>query len=199
MNQQQNNLNRVLIVVGVLALVAIGAYFMVIQQKLNQVAVSRAQLSDLQNQFAELDSVARQKPMYLALIRQVQSRLTGVELTADPRAYIPSYLKQIEDLAKRDGLVVTAVVPQPAPTPSGGPTSGPTPGVGALEKAPGIGAAALERAPRLQRDERASRCREQPDAARANADGGRRDACTRSLRVRPAGPKVKAAPRRHPR
>jgi Tfp pilus assembly protein PilO len=140
MNQQQNNLNRILIVVGVLALVAIGAYFMVIQQKLNQVAVSRAQLSDLQNQFAELDSVARQKPMYLALIRQVQSRLTGVELTADPRAYIPSYLKQIEDLAKRDGLVVTAVVPQPAPTPSGGPTAGPTPGVGALEKAPGIGA-----------------------------------------------------------
>lgn len=140
MNQQQSNLNRILIVVGVLALVAIGAYFMVIQQKLNQVAVSRAQLSDLQNQFAELDSVARQKPMYLALIRQVQSRLTGVELTADPRAYIPSYLKQIEDLAKRDGLVVTAVVPQPAPTPSGGPSAGPTPGVGALEKAPGIGA-----------------------------------------------------------
>ena len=38
MNQQQSNLNRILIVVGVLALVLIGAYFMVIQPKLTQVA-----------------------------------------------------------------------------------------------------------------------------------------------------------------
>lgn len=140
MNQQQNNTNRWLIVLGVLAVVLIGAYFMVIQPKLTQVQASQAQLTSLQQQYASLKAVADQKPMYLGLIKQVQSRLTGVELTADPRAYIPSYLKQIEDLATRDGLVVTAVVPQPLPTPSGSPTPGPVPtGASALQNAPVIG------------------------------------------------------------
>ncbi len=140
MNQQQSNLNRILIVVGVLALVFIGAYFMVIQPKLTQVSASQAQLDNLQSQYTSLKAVADQKPLYLGLIKQVQSRLTGVELTADPRAYIPSYLKQIEDLATRDGLVVTAVVPQPLPTPSGSPTPGPAPtGASALQNAPIIG------------------------------------------------------------
>jgi hypothetical protein len=74
----------------------------------------------LQSQYNDLKRVADQKPLYLALIRQVQARLTGVELSADPRAYVPSYLKQIEDLAKRDGLVVTAVVPQATATPAAG-------------------------------------------------------------------------------
>jgi hypothetical protein len=79
--------------------------------------------------------------MYMALIKQVQSRLVGVELTADPRAYVPSYLKQIEDLANRDGLLVTAVVPQPNPEASSTPTPAPpTTGASALEKAPVIGA-----------------------------------------------------------
>jgi len=134
MNQQDSSLNRILIVVGVLALVLIGAYFMIIQPKLTQVAESRAQLDSLKTKYDELKKVADQKPLYLALIRQVQSRLTGVELTADPRAYIPSYLKQIEDLAKRDGLVVTAVVPQATSTPA----PGATPAGGVATVAPAI-------------------------------------------------------------
>lgn len=125
MNQPESNLNRILIVVGVLALVAIGAYFMVVQPKLQQVAQSQAQLDNLQAQYADLKRVADQKPLYLALIHQVQARLTGVELSADPRAYVPSYLKQIEDLAKRDGLIVTAVVPQATATPAAGATTAP--------------------------------------------------------------------------
>jgi Tfp pilus assembly protein PilO len=125
MNQQEPNLNRILIVVGVLALVAIGAYFMVVQPKLQQVAQSQAQLDSLQSQYNDLKRVADQKPLYLALIRQVQARLTGVELSADPRAYVPSYLKQIEDLAKRDGLIVTAVVPQATATPAAGAPAAP--------------------------------------------------------------------------
>src|SRR5579872_1789547 len=141
MNQQQpNRLNRILIVAGVLILVVIVAWFTLINNKLNQVAASRAQLESLQQQYGDLKRVADQKPLYLSLIHQVQSRLTGVELTADPRAYIPSYLKQIEDLAKRDGLIVTSVAPQPAPTPSGSPTPGPVPtGASALQNAPVIG------------------------------------------------------------
>lgn len=140
MNQQQSNLNRVLIVVAVLAVVLIGAYFLVIQPKLTQVAASQAQLDSLESQYTSLKAVADQKPLYLGLIKQVQSRLTGVELTADPRAYIPSYLKQIEDLATRDGLVVTAIVPQPLPTPSGSPTPAPgATGANAVQNAPIIG------------------------------------------------------------
>jgi Tfp pilus assembly protein PilO len=140
MNQQQNNLNRILIVVGVLVLVFIAAYFFVIQPKLTQVAASQQQLDSLEAQYGALKSVADQKPQYLALIKQVQSRLTGVELTADPRAYVPSYLKQIEDLATRDGLVVTSVVPQPLPTSAGTPTPAPGPtGASALQNAPIIG------------------------------------------------------------
>jgi len=125
MNQQEPNLNRILIVVGVLALVALGAYFMVVQPKLQQVAQSQAQLDSLHAQYDDLKRVADQKPLYLALIRQVQARLAGVELSADPRAYVPSYLKQIEDLAKRDGLIVTAVVPQATATPAAGAPAAP--------------------------------------------------------------------------
>jgi len=139
MNQQQpNRLNRILIVAGVLILVVIVAWFTLINNKLNQVAASRAQLDSLQQQYSDLKRVADQKPLYLSLIHQVQSRLTGVELTADPRAYIPSYLKQIEDLAKRDGLIVTSVAPQPAPSPSGSPTPGPV-ATTSIQNAPIIG------------------------------------------------------------
>ncbi|MDQ6780942.1 MAG: type 4a pilus biogenesis protein PilO [Candidatus Eremiobacteraeota bacterium] len=139
MNQQPNRVNRILVVAGVLVLVMIIAYFSLIQGKLNQVAASRAQLASLQTQYDDLKRVADQKPLYLSLIRQVQSRLNGVELTADPRAYIPSYLKQIEDLAKRDGLIVTSVVPAPAPTPSGSPTPGPGASPSSVTNIPVIG------------------------------------------------------------
>lgn len=139
MNQQPNRLNRILIVAGVLVLVLIAAYFSLIQSKLNQVAASKAQLASLQAQYDDLKRVADQKPLYLSLIRQVQSRLNGVELTADPRAYIPSYLKQIEDLAKRDGLIVTSVVPAPAPTPSGSPAPGAAASPSSVTNIPVIG------------------------------------------------------------
>lgn len=134
MNQPESNLNRILIVAGVLLLVVIGAWFLEIQPKTSQVAQSRAQLADLQSQYQSLKTVADQKPLYMALIHQVQSRLTGVEVTADPRVYIPSFLKQIEDLAKRDGLVVTAVVPQATSTPA----PGATPAGGVATVAPAI-------------------------------------------------------------
>ena len=137
MNQEQNNISRILIVVGVLALVAIVAYFTLVQRKLNEVATDRTQLQSLKDQYDSLHAVAVQKPLYLALIGQVQSRLKGVELTADPRAYIPSYLKQIEDLAKRDGLVVTAIVPGATPTPS----ATATPAGGVATVAPAIAGA----------------------------------------------------------
>jgi Tfp pilus assembly protein PilO len=134
MNQPDSSFNRILIVVGVLLLVVIGAWFLEIQPKTSQVAQSRAQLSDLQTTYQSLKAVADQKPLYLALIRQVQSRLTGVEVTADPRVYVPSFLKQIEDLAKRDNLVVTAVVPQATSTPA----PGATPAGGVATVAPSI-------------------------------------------------------------
>jgi len=140
MNQQPNRINRILIVAAVLILVGVASYFFLIQGKLNQVAQSKAQLDSLQAQYADLKRVADQKPLYLSLIRQVQSRLSGVELTADARAYVPSYLKQIEDLAKRDGLVVTSVVPQAAPTPSGSATPAPVAtGASAVQNIPVIG------------------------------------------------------------
>ncbi len=143
MNQQPNNVSRILIVAAVLLLVFIAAYFMTVQPKLTQVAASRQQLDTLQLQYAQLKQVADQKPLYLALIKQIQGRLTGVELTADPRTYIPSYLKQIEALATRDGLVVTSIVPAPeaTPTPSGSPSPGAVPtGAAALQNVPVVGA-----------------------------------------------------------
>jgi len=59
-NQQPNNLSRVLIVAAVLVLVFIAAYFMTIQPKLAQVAASRQQLDSLQAQYAQLKQVADQ-------------------------------------------------------------------------------------------------------------------------------------------
>lgn len=137
---QMSALTRNLLVAAVVVVIGLVAYFSVIQPKLNQVAQSEAQLDSLKQEFADLKRVADQKPLYLALTRQIQQRLTGVELTADPRAYVPTYLKQIEDLAKRDGLTVTSVVPAPQPSPSPSASPGATPNPQSVQNAPLIGA-----------------------------------------------------------
>lgn len=131
MNFQLTPLNRNLIIAAIVLVIAFVGYFSMYQPKHNELVADQTKLSQLQQNYADLKRVADQKPQYLALEQQIRSRLAGVELTADNRAYIPSYLKQIEDLAKRDGLTVTAVVPQPLPTPSGAPAAAPVnPGAG---------------------------------------------------------------------
>jgi Tfp pilus assembly protein PilO len=118
-------LNRLLLVGALFVVIGLLAYFWMIQPTLTQYGDSQARLEQDQKTYADLKRVADQKPVYIALTRQIQSRLTGVELTADPRAYIPSYLKQIENLAKQDGLQVTAVTPMAAPAPSPGASAAP--------------------------------------------------------------------------
>jgi Tfp pilus assembly protein PilO len=132
-------LNRNLIVMGVLLLVGLFGWFSVLQPKINQVRLSQEQLASLQQNFADLKRVADQKPMYLALTKQIQQRLVGVELTADARAYVPSYLKQVEKLAKRDGLVVTSVIPQPLPVATASPKPGTAGSPNSVANAPVIG------------------------------------------------------------
>jgi Tfp pilus assembly protein PilO len=125
MNIQLSVLNRILIVGGIFLIVAMLGYFFVFQPKKNQENATRAQIADLQGQYDELKRVADQKPLYLALTDQIRSRLKGVEVTADPRTYIPSYLKQIENLASQDGLIVTSIAPQATAAPSPGPSGSP--------------------------------------------------------------------------
>jgi Tfp pilus assembly protein PilO len=121
MNFQLTPFNRNIILAAVIVVIAFIAYFSTYQPKNNELTADRSHLAQLTQNYDDLKRVADQKPEYLALEHQIQSRLSGVELTADTRAYIPSYLKQIEALATHDGLIVTAVVPQPLPTPTGGP------------------------------------------------------------------------------
>ena len=146
MNIQLSTFNRILIVSGLFIVIALLSFFFVFQPKKQQESLTRAQIADLQAQYQELSRVAAQKPLYIALTNQIRARLTGVEITADPRTYIPGYLKQIEDLAKRDGLIVTTVTPQATPIPSPGPSSSPTPNVPSaaqsLSQLPVVGAAA---------------------------------------------------------
>jgi Tfp pilus assembly protein PilO len=125
MNIQLSVFNRILIVGGIFVVIALLGWFFVFQPKKHQEDVTRAQIADLQGQYDELKRVADQKPLYLALTAQIRARLKGVELTADPRTYIPSYLKQIENLATQDGLIVTAVTPQATAAPSPGPSAAP--------------------------------------------------------------------------
>ena len=108
-------------------IIALWAYFGVVQGLVQNYNASSAQLQQDVQQYNDLKRVADQKPVYIALTKQIQSRLAGVEITADPRVYIPSYLKQIENLAKQDGLSVTAVTPQAAPAPSPGSSAAPAP------------------------------------------------------------------------
>ena len=121
-----NPLNRALLMVAVIVAIGLIAFFWIVQPTQNQYAQSQARLAQDQQTYSDLKRVADQKPQYLALTKQIQQRLAGVELTADPRVYIPSYLKQIEKLATDDGLQVTSVTPQAPPTPA--PGSSPTPG-----------------------------------------------------------------------
>jgi Tfp pilus assembly protein PilO len=132
MNIQLSVFNRILIIAGIFVVISLLAFFFVFQPKRQQENLTRAQIADLQAQYDNLKSVADQKPLYLALTGQIQARLKGVEVTADPRTYIPSYLKQVEDLAAQDGLLVLSVSPQatapPSPSPSatpGGPVRAP--------------------------------------------------------------------------
>lgn len=122
-------LNRALLIAALIIVIGLLAFFFPggIQSAQNQYDAAQQRLTQDQQTYADLKRVADQKPQYLALTKQIQTRLQGVELTADPRVYIPSYLKQIEDLAKKDGLQVTAVTPQAAPAPSPGASATPGP------------------------------------------------------------------------
>jgi Tfp pilus assembly protein PilO len=136
-------LNRVLILIALFAIIGLFAYFSIVQPAVQQYNESQARLIQDQQTYSDLKRVADQKPQYLALTKQIQQRLGNVELTADPRVYIPSYLKQIENLAKQDGLQVTAVTPQAVPVPSPGASTAPATGAQATANAiPAIGAAA---------------------------------------------------------
>jgi Tfp pilus assembly protein PilO len=125
MNFLSNPINRAILIGAVAVLIALFSYFSIVQPKLTQYNDSKARLAQDQQQYADLERVAEEKPQYIALIQQIQLRLKGTELTADPRAYIPSYLKQVEKLATDDGLQVTAVTPQATPSPSPGPSASP--------------------------------------------------------------------------
>jgi Tfp pilus assembly protein PilO len=146
MNFQLTPFNRNIILAAVIVVIAFIAYFSTYQPKNNELTADRAHLAQLTQNYDDLKRVADQKPEYLALEHQIQSRLSGVELTVDSRAYIPSYLKQVEALAIHDGLTVTAVVPQPLPTPTGGATAAPAAAAGGPQAVgnaiPAIGAAA---------------------------------------------------------
>ena len=125
MNIQLSVFNRILIVGGIFVVIALLGFFFVFQPKKQQENLTRAQIADLQAQYDELKRVADQKPLYLALTEQIRSRLKGVEVTADPRTYIPSYLKQIENLASQDGLLVLSVTPVATAAPTPGPSATP--------------------------------------------------------------------------
>jgi Tfp pilus assembly protein PilO len=124
---QLNTTTRNIIVVALIVAIALVYFYLDFKPKYAQIGEQKATITQQAQTYDDLKRVAEQKPLYLALQKQIQQRLRGVELTADPRAYIPSYLKQIEDLAKRDGLTVTTVVPAntpaPTPVPSGAPAS----------------------------------------------------------------------------
>jgi Tfp pilus assembly protein PilO len=120
-------LNRALLIAALVIVIGLVAFFFGIQPVQNQYDAAQQRLAHDQQTYSDLKRVADEKPQYLALTKQIQTRLQGVELTADPRVYIPSYLKQIEDLAKKDGLQVTAVTPQAAPAPSPGASATPGP------------------------------------------------------------------------
>jgi Tfp pilus assembly protein PilO len=125
MNVQLSVFNRLLIVGGIFLVIALLGFFFVFQPKKQQENLTRAQIADMQAQYDDLKRVADQKPLYLALTDQIRVRLKGVEVTADPRTYIPSYLKQIENLAAQDGLLVLSVTPQATAPPSPSPSTAP--------------------------------------------------------------------------
>lgn len=135
-------LNRILLLVALFAIIGLLAYFSIVQPTVQQYNLSQARLTQDIQTYNDLKRVADQKPVYMALTKQIQSRLGNVELTADPRVYIPSYLKQIENLAKQDGLQVTAVTPQAVPAPSPGASTAPSGAQQAASAIPAIGAAA---------------------------------------------------------
>jgi Tfp pilus assembly protein PilO len=140
-----NPLNRMIVIAAIFVLILAFAFFSVVQPTLQQYKQSQDRLSQDITTYNDLKRVADQKPVYIALTKQIQSRLAHVELSADPRVYIPSYLKQIENLAKQDGLQVTAVTPMAVPAPSPGASAAPAPASGpqaAANAIPGVNAAA---------------------------------------------------------
>jgi Tfp pilus assembly protein PilO len=142
MNIQLNTLNRILIVGGLFLVIAVLGFFFLVQPKKQQETQTRAQIADLQTQYDALKRVADQKPLYLAFTDQIRQRLKGVEVTADPRLYVPSYLKQIESLAAQDGLTVTSVTPQATPAPSPSPSGSPSAGTVQAPNVPLVGGVA---------------------------------------------------------
>ena len=171
MMTQVSDRSRNLLLVGIFLLILVVFYFIVYQPRHTQITSSRTHIEQQDQSLKDLQRVASQKPIYLALTKQIRSRLRGVELTADPRKYVPSYLKQVENLAKADGLVVTSVVPQPIPSPSASPAAGGTPNPSAIQNAPIIGAPIRGAATVAGGEGAAAVSATQPSASPASAPG----------------------------
>ncbi len=171
--------NRNLIVAGIIVFIALLAWFFVVQPKRQQEAATLEAIAALQTQYDSLKQVADQKPLYLALQERFSQRLTAVEPVADSRVFVPSYLKQIEDQAKRDGLNVMLVTPLATPAPSPSPSASPGVNAGAQSVAnavPAIGAAArvagAESAANIQAAQSAGAPTPAPGASGPAASGG---------------------------
>jgi len=85
MNFLSSPLNRALLIGALIVIVGLLAFFWIVQPTQQQYDASQQRLTQDQQTYADLKRVADQKPVYLALTKQIQTRLTGVELNADPR------------------------------------------------------------------------------------------------------------------
>jgi Tfp pilus assembly protein PilO len=130
MNLLASPVNRAILIGLIAVVIGLFSYFSVVQPALTQYAQSNDRLQQDITTYNNLKAVADQKPTYIALTKQIQVELKNVIVTADPRVYIPSYLKQIEALAKQDGLQITSVTPQATPSPA--PGASPAPGSAAV-------------------------------------------------------------------
>ncbi len=97
-------LQKVLIVVGVIVLIYVVAYFMVIQGKQTTIKQKEQKLSDLQYQVSQGKAVLAKIEQYEQKQKELEAELGEAEKRLPRQAKIPELLETLSDLARGNDL-----------------------------------------------------------------------------------------------
>lgn len=117
----RNDRNTLLIGIGIILLLILGYYFLLFGplrsefvQRLEDQEAREQQLQQLEQQVAQLEEVARNAP-------EIERQLLELSRRVPPQPEIPTFIVQLEEIAREAGVVQLSIEPgAPAPPPEGG-------------------------------------------------------------------------------
>lgn len=111
---------KVLIVVGVIALIYVLYYFLWVSEQHKKIADKEKKLSELNREVAKGQAVLQDIEHFKEIQAKLQQQLKEAEKKLPKEAEIPQLLEKISDLARGNLLVFPTFHPDKSPKPAGG-------------------------------------------------------------------------------